>query len=712
MQRLIKIGEGILLGGLVMLLFLVVFESRIHVPNWLMVVGRMHPLFLHFPIVLLLISLLLFWLPIKEQHTELLTILRLTAALSATLTAIMGLLLSLETTTDGSILQWHKWGGISIAVLGSVLYAFYARLVTAKKTGKVFTIGVAMIIIFTGHFGGDITHGNNYLLEPLQSKEVKHTPFDQAMVFDDIIKPIFTAKCASCHGNGSVKGGLLLVDSTGIIKGGKTGPLYIAGDPAASLLLTRIHLPDDDKKHMPPRIKSPLSEEEIALLTAWIRSGALLNYKVAMLPVKDSFRLLAAANLAPAIVNSNPVYDFPAADEKKIKELSNNYRVLEQLGMGSPALSVYFYGKAAYTKKSLEELAAVKKQVVTLSLARMPVKDEELAIVNQFSNLEKLNLNYTDITAKGLAQLNGLQKLQELSLSGTAVTAEAIEKIASLPKINSIVIWDTKIDTLQVASLQKKYKKVKIENGFVDNGKFVAVLSPPMILSSGGVFDTMRIIKMKHPFHGVSIRYTLDGKLPDSINSLLYKDSFAIEASTQLKVRAFRQGWTGSGPVEALYLKRGFIPDSVELVTPPDPKYKGVGKILTDKDLSDLNFGNGKWLGYMNNPAEINLYFNNKVKIHSVLVNLLQRNGSSIFLPTKLEIWGGGDKMHLNLLGRIDSPVPEKNQPDSLIQKTISFAATSLKMIKIVAQPVKSLPKWHRAKGKKGWVFLNEVVVN
>jgi hypothetical protein len=148
------------------------------------------------------------------------------------------------------------------------------------------------------------------------------------------------------------------------------------------------------------------------------------------------------------------------------------------------------------------------------------------------------------------------------------------------------------------------------------------------------------------------------------------------------------------------------------LVTPPDPKYKGVGKILTDKDLSDLNFGNGKWLGYMNNPAEINLYFNNKVKIHSVLVNLLQRNGSSIFLPTKLEIWGGGDKMHLNLLGRIDSPVPEKNQPDSLIQKTISFAATSLKMIKIVAQPVKSLPKWHRAKGKKGWVFLNEVVVN
>ena len=44
-------------------------------------------------------------------------------------------------------------------------------------------------------------------------------------------------------------------------------------------------------------------------------------------------------------------------------------------------------------------------------------------------NLEKLNLNYTEVTDKGIEQLNGLRKLQELALSGTAVTQNALLKL-------------------------------------------------------------------------------------------------------------------------------------------------------------------------------------------------------------------------------------------------------------------------------------------
>src|SRR5678816_114361 len=38
-----------------LLLFLLLFETRISVPVWLQVVGRMHPLVLHFPIVLVIL---------------------------------------------------------------------------------------------------------------------------------------------------------------------------------------------------------------------------------------------------------------------------------------------------------------------------------------------------------------------------------------------------------------------------------------------------------------------------------------------------------------------------------------------------------------------------------------------------------------------------------------------------------------------------------
>ncbi len=712
MQRLIKIGEGILLGSLVLLLFLVAFENLIHVPNWLKVFGRMHTLFLHFPIVLLLISFSLFWLPVNSDKDGWIKLLRLIAALSAVITAIMGLLLSLETDKEGNLIQWHKWTGISLAILGFIFYVFFGRLAVTKMMGRSFSVAAILVIMVTGHFGGELTHGNNYLLEPVENNEIKKVAIDQALVFEDIIKPIFTKRCGNCHGDGNIKGGLVLLDSASVFKGGKTGPLFIPGEPLVSLLLKRIHLPAEDKKHMPPSTKTQLSEEEVAILTAWIRAGGIMNRKILSLPPKDSLRLLASSLLEPAQNSHNPVYDFAAADEKTIKELSNNYRVLEPLGMGSPALSVYFYGKAAYSKKSLEELLTVKKQIVTLSLSRMPVTNEELSIINQFSNLEKLNLNYTDVTGNGLVQLAGLQKLSELSISGTNVTADAVENMMKLLHLQKLVIWDTKIDTLQVSSLRKKFGKTEIENGFVDNGKFIAILSPPMIETPGGVFDSLKMIKMKHPFRGVTIRYTLDGSVPDSVASKKYADSFSIQTSTSLTVRAFKDGWTGSNPVELLYIKRDFTPDSVGLITPPDPKYKGIGKILEDADLGDLNFGNGKWLGYMNNPAIVDLYFNKPIKAKSVLINVLKRTEQHIFLPVSIEVWTGPDKQHLSLVRKISNAVPTKNEPNMLVQQTISFSPAVIKCIRIIAKPIASLPSWHKSKGKKGWAFLNEVVVN
>ena len=42
-----------------LLIFLLVFESRIALPAWVQVIGRMHPLLLHFPVTLLV--LYVFW---------------------------------------------------------------------------------------------------------------------------------------------------------------------------------------------------------------------------------------------------------------------------------------------------------------------------------------------------------------------------------------------------------------------------------------------------------------------------------------------------------------------------------------------------------------------------------------------------------------------------------------------------------------------------
>ena len=93
----------------------------------------------------------------------------------------------------------------------------------------------------------------------------------------------------------------MLTDAKSILKGGKTGKLFVAGQPEISLLLQRIHLPSEDKKHMPPIGKSQLNPQEIALLSLWIKAKADFTKKVIDLPLNDSLRLIASTFLSPVI---------------------------------------------------------------------------------------------------------------------------------------------------------------------------------------------------------------------------------------------------------------------------------------------------------------------------------------------------------------------------------------------------------------------------
>jgi mono/diheme cytochrome c family protein len=77
---------------------------------------------------------------------------------------------------------------------------------------------------------------------------------------------IFTTKCAMCHIN-SAAGNLSLKTYADALKGGKSGPALVAGDPDKSLLTT-----------VPQSASHPamgkLSPEELAALIAWIEAGA------------------------------------------------------------------------------------------------------------------------------------------------------------------------------------------------------------------------------------------------------------------------------------------------------------------------------------------------------------------------------------------------------------------------------------------------------
>jgi hypothetical protein len=90
--------------------------------------------------------------------------------------------------------------------------------------------------------------------------------------FKNKIQPLLANRCFECHSHDKkIKGGLALDSRSGWEQGGDNGPAIRPGQPDQSLIIKAVRYLDADFA-MPPKAKLP--PEEIALLEAWIQSGA------------------------------------------------------------------------------------------------------------------------------------------------------------------------------------------------------------------------------------------------------------------------------------------------------------------------------------------------------------------------------------------------------------------------------------------------------
>lgn len=77
------------------------------------------------------------------------------------------------------------------------------------------------------------------------------------------------AKCISCHGGLSKRGGLDLRTLTSAVQGGNSGPGVKPGHPDQSPVWETVRT-----GQMPPPNKTQLTADEKKLLLAWIANGA------------------------------------------------------------------------------------------------------------------------------------------------------------------------------------------------------------------------------------------------------------------------------------------------------------------------------------------------------------------------------------------------------------------------------------------------------
>ncbi len=267
-------------------------------------IGKFHPLLVHLPIGFFTLLAVLELLALRPDWKELATANRVILLLTipASLASVVCGWLLARGLEESSSLAWHRWLGTGVAAAAIILWIVRQRgWMQAYRRCLCATI---VLLTIASHYGGSITHGENFLSWPKSSVPVKSFSSEELLkqpAYAAVIQPIFDQRCVSCHSEKKSKGGLRMDTLEKLLKGGDSGSCIDPANAEESLLGKRISLPIDDDDHMPPDGKPQLSESQLAVLRWWLNAGAPTDKTLGELkPTEEMLISIKASLTTPA----------------------------------------------------------------------------------------------------------------------------------------------------------------------------------------------------------------------------------------------------------------------------------------------------------------------------------------------------------------------------------------------------------------------------
>ncbi len=272
--------------------------------DWFAFLGPFHTVTLHLPIGVLSFIVVLemyAWFNPAKDVRKVVSLALWFGAMTAILAAGLGYALGEGGGYEENAVWWHRWTGIGVGAVTFILAVLHSM---AYRRGELKRIGVRKVYLllfvanmgllgYSGHLGGNLTHGSEYLWEDapqwiqdvvheIEGKGDKADPKSGAGegVYAEVIQPIFEEKCYQCHGEEKQKGDYRMDTLEGLFKAGESElEAIVAGRVMESFLAETITLPEKDDLAMPPEGKHRLTPEETLIILHWIWEGAKTGEK-------------------------------------------------------------------------------------------------------------------------------------------------------------------------------------------------------------------------------------------------------------------------------------------------------------------------------------------------------------------------------------------------------------------------------------------------
>ncbi len=450
--------------------------------DWMLFIGRFHPLVVHLPLGFLMLAILIELVNYKLRQKHLsgaLGFVWLAGAISALLAVVIGFLLASDGSYSGDTLFWHQWMGTGVVVLSFACW-WSQKKRSLFRAYRASTFLLSVFLVLAGHLGGNLTHGSDYLLEhappivqriarysdPASADSLFYDSPDSIPVFEALIQPVLNKKCVSCHNTEKQKGGLILTSNEGIASGGENGAIISHGKPMQSELFLRVTLPPDNARFMPPK-GAPLSYDELQIFKWWIATGAGFEDRIGDREKNDDiFQALQRSHGLD--IREKPYLETLVADSippELLDSMRSSGLKVNFISSGSNLLDVTF-PHSPIIEMQTRSLLAVRDNIVYLNLTRTGVVDDQLHFIASLKNLTRLRLGRNPVTDAGMEFIKPLKHLESLNLYSTNISDRSLEMLVEMGSLKSIFIWKTSIHKDEVKKLQDLRPDIMVDQGF------------------------------------------------------------------------------------------------------------------------------------------------------------------------------------------------------------------------------------------------------
>ena len=442
--------------------------------NLLEYLGNFHPLFIHLPIGILAVFLIIGLFASRDKLLDALQIIKmmlLISALSATISSISGYVLSNSGSYDVQLMSFHRWSGIGLTILNWIIYFKIDYLL--KTSIRIYRSSFGVVIIaltLTGHAGGSLTHGSDFLNPPSPAQWFDSGAGEQNHIFMsstafEATSAIMEKKCFVCHGKNKQKAGLRLDSREAMELGGDNG-VILAKNAEESLLIKSLLLPLDDENHMPPKERKQLSATEIKFLSWWVDQGADFEKTLSELHLPDSLHDIIYKEEIKVVDQFLPEGTVVPASIKVLEDLRSLNVIVMPLAANTNFLSVSFVNVLPGDSSGIvEKLIGISDQLVWLNLDYQHFDVEGWQKISELSNLRKLSLRNTNLDDVALQNLFSLDKLVYLNLVGTNITARGLNKLENLQNLQDLYLYQTDLGTDEIDSIQLAFPNIRIDGG-------------------------------------------------------------------------------------------------------------------------------------------------------------------------------------------------------------------------------------------------------